>query len=159
MKRLLIMLLGLFWVLSLKSQTLSPQVVATSGTSYSSPAGQMDFTIGEVIIASMISGSNVLTQGIHQPEINFTSIEAIDNEFAFSLYPNPTDQFVTIESSKEMEMRVSIYDAIGQAIVVSDLFTKKITLDLQVLASGYYLLVITNASGKRLFTYKMNITI
>lgn len=155
MKRLLIMSGVLFWVFSLNSQTLAPQVVATSGKSFSSPTGQVDFTIAEVVTSTLLNGSNCLTQGFHQPEILFTSIENSENEFTFRLYPNPTKQFVIVESTQETEMQVHVYDAMGNAIQKSNLFTKEITIDLGSLASGHYVMAITNASGKHLFSYTM----
>lgn len=155
MKRFLFMIGGLFWILSLNSQTLSPHVVAASGQSFSSPGKQIDFTIGEIVISSLTSSDKTLTQGFHQPKILITGVEDPDDEFVFSLYPNPADRFVIIESTQETEMQVHVYDIMGKVLQVSSLFTKKITIDLQSLASGHYNMVITNAFGNHLSSYKM----
>jgi hypothetical protein len=155
MKRMFIFLGILLSLIPISSQTLSPEVVATSGNSFSLPNAQIDFTLGEVAISALSGGSNSLTQGFHQPEIHFFAVDKNDNEFTFSLYPNPTEQFVTVVSNSEKEMQVHIYDAGGQAIEVSHVFTKTITLDMQAMASGNYIMVITDNSGKIFNSYKI----
>ncbi len=151
--KVLIFLGALFSVIPLSSQSLSPEVVATSGNSFSSPNVQIDFTIGEVTTSTLSGGSNNLTQGFHQPEIHFFSVDQNKDEFTFSLYPNPTEQFVTVASTTETEMKVRIYSASGESIEVSSVFTKTITLDLQLMACGSYIMVITDVSGKPLKSY------
>lgn len=155
MEKILILGGGLLSFMSLSAQTLSPEVVATSGTSFVSSNAQIEFTVGELVTSSITSGSNGLTQGFHQPQIHFSSIENSGDAFTFSLYPNPTDQFVTVASTEEMDLQVHIYDASGKAIEVSAVFAKKITLDLQFLACGHYILMITTPSGTPLNSYSI----
>lgn len=155
MKRLLIMLWGLLSAIALNAQVLSPDVLATTGTSFSSSSAVIDFTIGELITSELTSGVNSLTEGFHQPKIIFESVENLEPEYNFSIYPNPVDQFVTVECDQQAEMQIQIYDVLGKAIQVSDVFTGKITLDLQSVSSGNYLFVITSASGNPLSTYKI----
>ncbi|HZV70834.1 MAG TPA: T9SS type A sorting domain-containing protein [Saprospiraceae bacterium] len=153
MKRLLILPVVLFWMISIHAQALSPEVVATAGTSFSSPTETLDFTIGEMMTSSFRDGSIILTQGFHQPEILFVSIEKPDPEISFSLFPNPTERMITIESAKEEMLQVRIYDSVGKTVATTAFFRKKITLDLQTLISGYYIMAISNASGKHLISY------
>jgi hypothetical protein len=153
MKKILIFGGVLLWLSPLSAQSLSPELVATSGKSYSSANSTMEYSLGEVVTSSLTDGSNQLTQGFHQPEIHFFSIEKETSEFTFSLYPNPTDQYVTVASTTEAELQVHIYAASGQAIEMSQVFTQQITLDLQTMVSGSYIMVITDASGNRLKNY------
>ena len=155
MKRLLILPGVVFLILSLHAQELSPQVVSASGKTFSSPVATLDFTIAEVMTSTFTNGSNDLTQGFHQPQILFTSVENNEPGVTFSLYPNPTDRFVTIASTLETVMQVHIYDSMGKAIETSSLFNKQITIDLQTLFSGLYIMVITSDAGKPLFTYTL----
>ena len=56
----------------LATGTVSAQeVVATQGGSYSNTSASIDFTIGEVIIATETDGTNDITQGFHQTNWNF----------------------------------------------------------------------------------------
>ncbi|OWY20129.1 hypothetical protein C7N43_23130 [Sphingobacteriales bacterium UPWRP_1] len=51
-----------------QAQSLTPQVVA-SGGGYAQGGGySLSYTIGEPVTATLTSGSNILTQGFHQPD-------------------------------------------------------------------------------------------
>lgn len=152
MKKLLL-LLGVVGLSNIYAQSLTPQVIASSGTSFSNASSRLEFTIGEVATSSLTAGGNTLTQGFHQPEIRFTSIENYGNDFVFTLYPNPTEQFVTVESTKEDNMQLHVFDLNGKAIMVSSVFQQKITVDLQTLAAGSYVLRITTKEGMPLHSY------
>jgi type 1 fimbria pilin len=153
MKKVFIFFGVLLSLIPLSAQSLAPEVVATSGNSFSSSGATIEFTVGEVTTNTLSGGGNTLTQGFHQPEIHFFSIDKNEDEFTFNLYPNPTDQYVTVASTTEEVLQVHIYATSGQAIEVSNVFTKQITLDLQSMASGSYIMIITNASGKPLKNY------
>ncbi|MEP6795155.1 MAG: T9SS type A sorting domain-containing protein [Saprospiraceae bacterium] len=153
MKRILVLPGVLFWIISIHAQTLSPQVVSIAGESFSTPTVTLDFTVSEVMSSSFTDGSIILTQGFHQPEILFVSIESPDPEISFKLFPNPTERFITIESEQDNMLQVRIYDSVGKTIETTTFFNKKITIDLQKLTSGYYIMAISNASGKHLSSY------
>ncbi len=153
MKRLLLLCASITGFTCLSAQSLSPQVIASAGNSFTTATCRIEFTIGEPVTASLTAGGNTLTQGFHQPEIRFTSFENYSNEFAFTLYPNPTEQFVTVASTKREDMQVHVYDALGQVIQVSSVFQENITLDLQTLAAGSYVLLVTTKSGQPLHSY------
>lgn len=154
MKKVLLITVGVFCgFASLLAQSLTPQVIASSGTIYSNASSSIEFTIGEVATSTLTAGGNTLTQGFHQPEIRFASLEDYSNNYAFNLYPNPTEQFITVESTKEDDMQVHLYDANGKVILVSSVFQQKITVDLQTLAAGSYILMVTKKSGEPLHSY------
>lgn len=70
MKKLLFVQL-LAWAVfaaGVQAQSLSPQVVA-SGGGYAEAGGySLSYTVGEPVTATLASGSNILTQGFHQPD-------------------------------------------------------------------------------------------
>jgi hypothetical protein len=53
---------------ALTAQQLTPSVIATSGSSFQSSEFSLDYTLGETFVATLSNGSNVLTQGFHQPQ-------------------------------------------------------------------------------------------
>ena len=153
MKRLLLCFGILHGIPLLYSQSLSPQVIASSGNSFSSVSARLEFTIGEVAISTLTIGSNTFTQGFHQSEIHYASMENYNTDYVFTLYPNPTEQFVTVVSTKEEDMQVHLYDVNGRAILVSSVFQQKITIDMQTLSAGSYIIRITKKSGEPLHSY------
>lgn len=153
MKRLLLLCAGITGFTCLSAQSLSPQVIASAGNSFTTATCRIEFTIGEPVTASLTSGGSTLTQGFHQPEIKFSSFENYADEYVFTLYPNPTEQFVTVESTKRDDMQVHVFDALGQVIQVSSVFQEKITIDLQTLAAGSYVLMVSTKAGQPLHSY------
>jgi type 1 fimbria pilin len=156
MKKPLLLLIGMSGFTGISfAQSLSPQVVASSGNHFSNGGSQIEFTIGEVATSTLTAGGHVLTQGFHQPEIQFASLEDFADDYTFELYPNPTEQFITVTSPKDEEMNVHVYDANGKSVMVSLAFQKQVTLDLQNLAMGNYVLMISNGSGQPLHSYSI----
>jgi hypothetical protein len=155
MKRFFILMGTLFWIISLHSQSLSPRVLSTAGTSFSSSTGSLDFTLAELMTSTFTTESNMLTQGFHQPELLFVATDDHDAGISFNLFPNPTARFATIESTLETPLQIRIYDMAGKAIEASSIFTKQITIDLHSLMNGQYIMAITDAAGKHLFTYTL----
>ncbi len=56
----------------------------------------------------------------------------------FSLYPNPANNFITIETDFSTEKTIYITDAIGQIVKTITTSESNITIDLQGIASGVY---------------------
>ena len=76
----------------LATGTVSAQeVVSTQGDSYSNTSGSIDFTLGEVIIATGTDGTNNITQGFHQTNWNFLGVEDFSPNYEAIIFPNPTD--------------------------------------------------------------------
>ena len=49
------------------AQTISRKVIATAGGTLTSAAGEINYSIGETMIASLSAGGNMITQGFEQP--------------------------------------------------------------------------------------------
>jgi hypothetical protein len=152
MKQLLLLCAGIGFSY-VSAQSLSPQVIASAGNSFTTATCRIEFTIGEPVTASLTAGGNTLTQGFHQPEIHYAALQNYASDYVFTLYPNPTEQFVTVESTKRDDMRVHVFDALGKSIQVSSVFQEKITIDMQTLAAGSYVLMVTTQSGRPLHSY------
>jgi hypothetical protein len=137
------------------AQSLSPQVVASSGNRFSNGGSEIEFTIGEVLTSTLTGGGSTLTQGFHQPEIQFLSLDNYSDEYVFELFPNPTEQFITVKSPKADNLMVQVYDANGKSVLVSPVFKQQVTLDLQNLAMGSYVLMVSTESGQPLHSYSI----
>ncbi|MGB4931186.1 MAG: T9SS type A sorting domain-containing protein, partial [Chitinophagales bacterium] len=56
----------------------------------------------------------------------------------FSLYPNPANNFITIETDFSTEKTICITDALGQIVKTITTSENNITIDLQGVAAGVY---------------------
>jgi hypothetical protein len=67
MRLLYTIILALF-ITPVCAQSLSPSVIASAGSSFTSAQFSMDYTLGETFVTTLSNGSNILTQGFHQPQ-------------------------------------------------------------------------------------------
>jgi len=70
MKKTVLILMFFLLYAGVHSQTLSPRLIASAGGSSSVAGGTVSWSIGETNIATLTSGTTVLSQGIQQPEVD-----------------------------------------------------------------------------------------
>ncbi len=58
---------GSLFYMTVSAQSISRNVIASAGGTLTSAAGQINYNIGEMMIASLSAGSNMITQGFEQP--------------------------------------------------------------------------------------------
>ncbi|MFM7104490.1 MAG: hypothetical protein ACKOW8_03140, partial [Flavobacteriales bacterium] len=73
-----------------RSQSLSPTVIATSNGSYVGSTFSMDYTVGETFINTLSGDGYILTQGFHQPESIIIEGEGCTNALACNYDANAT---------------------------------------------------------------------
>ena len=80
--------------------------------------------------------------------LNYLEINNIteNNEVAFVLYPNPTENYVTIESAKEAE--VKIYSVNGQMLSQQNFSEGINTIDISNLNAGMYFVSVNGTMVK-----------
>ena len=59
-------------------------------------------------------------------------------ENTFSIYPNPANNFITIETDFSTKKTIYLTDALGQIVKTITTSENNITIDLQGIASGVY---------------------
>ena len=115
----------------------------------------MDFTIGEPLTTTVTSSGAGLSQGFHQPRFTIVAVEDHLEDFAITVYPNPVNDYVTVECSRDEEMRVYLFDANGKALLTTGVFTRKTRLDMQNVANGPYMMRITTPTGVPIKSYSI----
>jgi hypothetical protein len=150
MEKTVLMLFSLFTTISVAAQ----EVVATQGDSYSNASGNIDFTIGEVIINTGTDGANYLTQGFHQTNLNVLGVEAHTSNYEAIIFPNPTEDVLNIRTSKFEDVTYTLYDVQGKLLIQNKLFAVQTPIQLAHLAAGSYSLVLNN-SIQKLKTFRL----
>lgn len=144
--------LGLWGLLSfpwlLHAQVVTPEVFAAAGHS----GGQNSYnawTIGEAFVSTLSSGSSMLTEGFHQPQMSIVGVPNWTPPVNVLVYPNPTANRCYVDFSQgqweEVEMEVTSLQ--GQVILQwsGQAPHERVTIDLSACANGLYLLsVYTN---------------
>jgi hypothetical protein len=144
----------LFLTLLTSLSVTAQEVVSTQGDSYSNASGSIDFTIGEVIINTGTDGTNDLTQGFHQTNWNFLGVEDFAPNYEAIIYPNPTEDVLTIRTSTFENVTYTLYDALGKRVMQDKLSAEQTPIQVSQLAPGSYSLTLNNET-QNLKTFKL----
>lgn len=118
------------------------ELISTSGTYFEAPSGHsLSWSIGEPLTATYDQGS-ILTQGFHQPSFGFVGLTVEEIEFA--VYPNPVNEYLTIQSSLSEAVNIEIRNALGQHIINEVIHAGINQIDLSQIASGVYFICVLN---------------
>jgi hypothetical protein len=152
-KTMLVFFLSVIFFNRAISQSVGPQVVNTSGGSYSFGYTVIDWSVGELpLVKTLANPLVVITNGFLQP---FTDRPAnINNNSVFGseeilVFPNPSTTYVEINFLTRHKGKVSLklYDEIGQKVYEKEFYhygfgrIEKIDMQ-QWSASSYFLDVV-----------------
>lgn len=97
-KKATILVLGLITVNLGFCQSISQDVIGTSGDHFVGGGAQISWTIGETVTETYTVSNSLLTQGFHQPEImSVTSVDELDLMTEVRIYPNPVFESLNLE--------------------------------------------------------------
>lgn len=136
------------------SSLFGQEVIATQGDSYTSASGNIDFTIGEVVIATGTDGSNDITQGFHQTNWNFLGLEDHAQQIEVAVFPNPSSDIMNIQTSSFEGLEFTMLDAKGKIVMENVLREEISSFDVSQLAPGNYNLII-RSSGETLKDFRL----
>ena len=161
MKRILLFVFLLPFGLSVQSQSIDNDVIATAGTHFDHICGvKLSWTLGEAVTSTVTDGSWIITQGFHQPwgqgVVAVEDLKAV--HISLNVYPNPMDNelLVTINNNRN-QLVFSLYDISGRLILQKEISPDQRTLDLPVqwLAAGSYLLQVNSIDNQFQKTYQL----
>jgi len=98
------------------AQTIESQLIPATGNSMSNGTFTLDYSIGEIAIATISSPSNYLTQGLHQSTFVSVSTDILTSTSSYiQLYPNPSIQTEGFKvNTEEIIEKVTIMNSLGQ---------------------------------------------
>lgn len=146
MKRLTL-IITLFFSIECYAQTISANLVTSSGGSFNQVNGKLDWTLGESIIETYKANNVFLTQGFLQGATS--SLNTLrENQYtgiSFNLFPNPFKsqiQFNISGLSQNQKLNIVIYDILGKEVYLNKELESINILNLAMLANGVYLVEI-----------------
>lgn len=153
MKNLLSLTFLLFIALEGKSQ----YVIGSIGGEGNVGNMNINYTVGEAVIATIENDSTTLTQGFHQPSYVLTAINETFLPGAVMVFPNPATSilYVQFEDIELENITISLYDITGRSIISSKVSTDIWQIDLSGLANGYYLLTVTDLKNHQSNSFKI----
>ncbi len=139
------------------SMVSAQEVVSSNGDSKSAAGVEVSWTVGEAVVATLIGGSNTLTQGFHQTKLTITAVsELLLPGIEIKVFPNPTQDFITIHFSEYVEdSRYSLYDFTGKLLENKLISSDDTEINMSKYASGQYILKLTNKSRQPIQTFQI----
>ena len=169
MKKYLFLSLALLLPAFLFAQTTERQVVSTAGGTYynNSTNFVMDYTLGEVAIATISNSSVIFTQGFQQPYIDFSTLvpKISESSIGLTIYPNPVKELlhISIDKPETGTYRLQLYDILGKLMANITVNSEKATalktvIDFRPFTTGHYFLRILqeNKEVKTMKIIKIN---
>ncbi|HQB27798.1 MAG TPA: T9SS type A sorting domain-containing protein [Paludibacter sp.] len=109
----------ILWSVGISAQTINPQIISSSGNSYTTNTMVIDWTLGELSIMTINGSTNMITQGFHQPKYIVTSVDKLSETIGkINVYPNPTTDIVHINMTfdKIMSVQLRLVDSNGKVL-------------------------------------------
>jgi hypothetical protein len=141
------------------SQTISKEVVASAGETYTHPTDNftMSWTLGEAVIGTLTSNDGLITisQGFHAggPLSGIGINDYAQDHKDVSLYPNPCDKtlYLNFSNSTQNKFIYKIYNAQGKIVSIHKVDKNEdvIEIDMNQNKPGIYFLVTEFKNGKR----------
>jgi hypothetical protein len=164
MKKYLILVCTFFLFFIARSQSISPQVIATAGDYFVGTNASLSWTLGEVITETVSNTNYTLTQGFQQPHYNITGIPddpTVKNEPLgdISIYPNPVgDQLnVSFKDMNQNNVIITLFDLNGKILLneIAENTTSIKQLNMTYVAKGNYVIRFASKDGKYLKSFKV----
>jgi hypothetical protein len=154
MKYLILVLTLTFSSLSF-SQSISKQVVGTSGKTQSNGNLKLSYTVGEPVVGLMTAGGNQLGNGYY-PAMDLQALSVEDNvlDVQLKVYPNPTSQSLYVTHPEMNSFGIIIVDLNGKQLYQGSI-NKDEPLDLSNYTQGMYMVTIENTTTNKKNTYKI----
>lgn len=150
MKYRIAFLLIISTVFSIDAQSLSNEVIGTSGADFSVGTAKLAWTIGEPVINSLSAGNFSITQGFHQPYITVSSVEQNDI-FDVKVFPNPTHDKLNVVFDSDEERLLEVFDVLGRKLHEISFSDNSILIDINAYSCGNYLLRISESGRYQTF--------
>ena len=127
------------------------ETVPAAGGDATGAGGTSSYTIGQLVYTTNTGGSGSVSQGVQQLyEITtITEIEVSEINLEFTAYPNPTENFLTLQIGDygNEQLSYQLYDMRGKLLDNKQVLIKNTSISMQALPSStYFLYVLDNNS-------------
>lgn len=114
-------------------------LISSGGDAYTTTTNHVVLSIGESFVETQTSGVNSLTYGFNQPipgTIGILETGPIELE----VFPNPTSNFVKVNTPFQEALEITIWNASGRLIEVQTIQPERPILDFRMLPASVYIL-------------------
>ncbi len=134
------------------------EAVITVGSDATGSAGTVAYSIGQIVYTTNTGINGIVAQGVQQPYVIsiVLGIEHNSIQLYFTVYPNPTINFLTLNLGNDdlSTLSFQLYDLSGKLIESRKIVSNTETIRMENLPSALYFLRVTNNS-EELKTFKI----
>ena len=136
-------------------QSISKQVIGSSGMTQANSSHKLSWTVGEPIVGLMTAGGNQLGNGFYTSlDITALSTEEFSMDVAIKIYPNPSSHLLYASQKEQHPIEIKVIDLSGKLLL-----TKKISdgeaIDISLYTNGMYLIEALDKVTNKKNTYKI----
>lgn len=161
MKKLIHILIMFFIAAQVQAQSISKQVIGSSGESITNGTYTINFTAGESIVG-MIQNGATIGQGFWAEIFNDNTLSVTtptDFVDQINLYPNPVVNYLNIRFKKNesVNYQLQLFDINGKQIIKTSLNSQNNNhkLDVSLLSNGIYVLSISSVETNYKKSFKI----
>lgn len=145
----------------LTAQSISNEVIASSGDYYENDVATLSWTLGEPVIETFSSDEVILTQGFQQSYYQVVAVKDLNTDsYNVRLFPVPAVDYVNLEVTtpeEDISLIVEMFDATGTLVyeqqIQTPVFLEKINLNKY--QSGMFFLKVQNTLNKQVKSFKI----
>lgn len=129
------------------------EVTNTSGGNALGSGGSVSYSVGQIVYTAHTGTNGSVAQGVQQPyEISIVTgfEDASEISLSFSVYPNPTTDFLIINAGnyKIQNLSYTLFDISGKLLETKKLENNKTSISLENNDSGIYFLKIIESNNE-----------
>ncbi|MFN9680245.1 MAG: T9SS type A sorting domain-containing protein [Bacteroidota bacterium] len=134
--------------------SFAQNVISSTGGHFKTAGGSTSFTVGQVAYVLKKGTGSYLNEGVQQVYTKKTTpIEELVYLKEVQLYPNPTQETMTLilSSKVDVQVRYTIMDYLGKEIRNGNILSEKSEISLRDLPSGNYFISLKSKKENRIF--------
>ena len=144
MKKLLLTLMTVLISIWTYSQSLGPEVIASSGDYFTSSNVKLSWTLGEMVTETFSVSGNSLTQGFQQGNYLYAFVAENSENNNISVFPNPFSNVIIINTSNLTGLMVQVFDIQGKNLMERTIEKSNKRLDFSAFNQGIYFIKVMN---------------
>ena len=114
-------------------------LISSGGDAYTTTTNHVVLSIGESFVETQTPGANALTYGFNQPIPGTIGILE-SGPIELEVFPNPTSNYVRVNTAFEGALEITIWSASGRLIEVQTIQPQDPILDFRMLPASMYIL-------------------
>ncbi len=134
----------LFWAPFIQGQSITPELISSTGNQIENGSVFLDYSIGETIVFSITETDYNLTQGYLQPYEVYANVISDEEKETIRVFPNPANDQINILAGNEIIQSITGTDLSGKIISIP----LSAQIDISEWTSGIYFLSILTSTQK-----------